>query len=321
MKFALLFLAILFPRAAVARGACLAIPSNKIRARDLASARPAFQALDPDAFIAFAPFPGTERVLSPHDLALIARRYGLILPSPDPIPGLCVERLVHPLAREDVTAALRSALDNPQARLELLDFASQPVPPGRLVFQFTTLNRPPGNDPRGNDQQAAVMWPGKLIYDAGQSMAVWAKVRISVEREVLVAARNIAKGDAITADQISATRVAQFPAKELRPLTAAGTLGKIARRTIAAGQRILPDMLEDTKDVRGGETVHVKVVDGATTITLDAVAQSSGIKGESVVIHNPLSGKNFRAVIEGPSQVLVTPGLVAPVSRSSSSSL
>lgn len=148
-------------------------------------------------------------------------------------------------------------------------------------------------------------------------MAVWAKVRISVEREVWVAGRNIAKGDAITADEISATRVAQFPATEFRPLNASSIVGNIARRPIAAGQRILSDILEESKDVRAGETVHVKLVAGATTITLDALAQSSGIKGQSVLVHNPSSGKTFRAVIDGPSSVIVTPGSASTLSRSS----
>jgi flagella basal body P-ring formation protein FlgA len=318
----LLFLAVLFLATSVARGACVAVPSNKIRAQDLAAAVPAFQALDPEAFLAFAPFPGTQRVMSSHDLALIAHRYSLVLPGPDPIPGLCVERIVHPLALEEVTAALRSALDNPEARLEVLDFINQPVPPGRLEFRFAALNRPPpqaaqSNAAQSNDAQTPVIWPGKLIYDTGQSMAIWAKVRISVEREVWVAGRSIAKGDAITADEISTTRVAQFPATEFRALNVSALVGKIARRPIVAGQRILPEMLEESKDVRGGETVHVKVVAGAATITLDAVAQSSGVKGESVLIHNPSSGKAFRAVIDGPSSVIVTSSTASTLSRSS----
>jgi flagellar basal body P-ring formation protein FlgA len=307
-------LSILFSASSSAPAACIEVPSNTIRAQDLAPAVPWFQALDPQAIIAFAPFPGTERVISSHDLVLLARRYGLVLSDQDPIAPLCVERIVHPLTLEEVTGALRSALDSQQARLEILDFTNKPVPSGRLVFQFAAINRPPANDP-----QAPVIWTGKLIYDAGASLAVWAKVRISVEREVLVAAHNIAKGELLTAHEISISRMAQFPAKEYPPSDTSAIAGKIARRPIAAGQRILPEMLEQATDVRGGETVHVKVVDGAATIMLDAVAQSSGMKGQSVIVHNPLSGKNFRAVIEGPSQVLVTPGPAAPVSRSSAS--
>lgn len=84
-------------------------------------------------------------------------------------------------------------------------------------------------------------------------------------------------------------------------------MGKAARRAIPAGQRIVPEALGDPKDVSQGETVHVKVVDGAATITLAAVAQSSGTKGESILVHNPSSGKSFRAVIEARGQVIVVP--------------
>jgi flagellar basal body P-ring formation protein FlgA len=316
---AILVLLVAFAGAGGLRGACLAVPTGNIRAQDLAQALPSFGAIAPDTFIAFAPFPGAKRVLTSHDLAGIARRFGVAVPGPDPVPSLCVERIVHPLAREEVAAALRSALDNPEAQLEILDFSNKLVPPGRLEFPLAALNGPPVNVQR-NDTPAPVLWPGKLVYDAGASMAVWAKVRISIEREVLVAAHNIAPGDILTAGEISTRRMAQFPAKEIPSLDGSAILGRVARRPIPAGQRILPEMLEEPKDVRGGATVHVQVVEGAATITLDGVAQASGLKGDSILVHNPLSGKNFRAIIQGPNQVLVTPGLVAPISRFSAPS-
>jgi len=53
--------------------------------------------------------------------------------------------------------------------------------------------------------------------------------------------------------------------------------------------------------------VHVTVVNGAATITLDAIAQSSGTKGESILVHNPSSGRTFRALIEERGRVKVVP--------------
>jgi len=54
-----------------------------------------------------------------------------------------------------------------------------------------------------------------------------------------------------------------------------------------------------------GETVHVQAIDGGASIRFDAIAQSSGQKGEVIMVHNPSSGRNFRALIEGPEQVAV----------------
>jgi flagella basal body P-ring formation protein FlgA len=57
--------------------------------------------------------------------------------------------------------------------------------------------------------------------------------------------------------------------------------------------------------------VHVTVVDGSARLSLDAVAQSSGRKGESILMHNPSTGKNFHAVVEerGKATVRSSPGV------------
>jgi flagella basal body P-ring formation protein FlgA len=292
--------AILVVVAGLARAACVAVPSDKILARDLSAAIPLFQTLDPETIIGLSPFPGTERVLSSGDVVLAARRYGLAFPAGEQTPTVCVERVVRPLSIEEVRAALFSALDTPGGRLEVLEFSNKSLPPGRLVFSLSALNKPPGNNP-----QTPVIWPGKLMYDDQHSLSVWAKVRISVDREIIVAKDTIPKGEVIRAEQIASTRVPQFPLPESPPSSASGVVGKVARRAIQSGQKIVPEALDDPKDVIQGETVHVKVVDGAATITLDAVAQSSGNKGDRILVHNPSSGKSFRALIEDRSRVIV----------------
>jgi len=286
--------------AGLARADCIAVPANNILARDLSGAVPLFQALDPETIIGFAPFPGIERALSSHDLFLTARRFGLAFPAGELAPSVCVERIVRHLSMEEVRAALLSALDIAAVRLEVLEFSNQPLPPGRLEFQRTSLNRPPGNNP-----QTPVIWQGRLIYDDQHRLAVWAKVRISVPGEIFLAKESIPKGSVIGAEQIALTRVEQFPL--LAPSSAAPLVivGKVARRTLQAGQPIVAAALDDPKDVTVGEIVHVQVIDGAASIRLDAIAQSSGQKGEIIVVHNPSSGKNFRALIEGRQQVVV----------------
>jgi flagellar basal body P-ring formation protein FlgA len=310
--------AILVVLAGSAQAACVAVPSDKILAQDLWEVVPLFKGLDPGAVIGLSPFPGTERVLSSRDLVLTARRYGLSFPPGQLAPSVCVERIVRSLSIEQVRAALLSALDSPAPRpevtLEIIDFSNKPLPPGQLVFQLAALNRPPANDLR-----TPVIWPGKVVYDDQHTLSVWARVRISVNREIFLAKQSIAKGDVIQAGQIVAGVVSQFPWPEPPTASASQMFGKIARRAIPAGQRIATEALEDPQDVVRGETVQVKVVEGATTITLEAVAQSSGTKGESILVHNPSSGKNFRAVVENRDSVIVVPppGLNVPSSPGS----
>jgi flagella basal body P-ring formation protein FlgA len=282
---------------------CVSVASDRILAGDLATAVPLFQALDPETPLGFAPFPGTVRILSSRDLRLLAGRHGLMQAPGEVVPATCVERTVHRLSHDEVEAALLSALSIRDAKMDVLDFSAQPVPAGRLQFQRATLSRPPAADP-----QTPVMWRGRYAYDEGRhSLAFWAKVRITVDRDVFVAAETISAGSVIRASQLKTVRMPCFPWPESASNFSFEIVGKIARRTIPAGLRISPESLDNPKDVIRGETVHVRVVNGATTISLDAVAQSSGSKGESIVVHNPSSGKNFRALVTDRGRVIVIP--------------
>jgi flagella basal body P-ring formation protein FlgA len=134
---------------------------------------------------------------------------------------------------------------------------------------------------------------------------VWAKVKISVEREVALATETIPKGAVIRADQVATTPMRQFPSLEPSPGLPLVIVGKVARRALAAGQPIVAEALDDLKDVLQGETVHVQAIEGGASIRFDAVAQSSGQKGDIILVHNPSSGRSFRALIEGREQVVV----------------
>jgi flagella basal body P-ring formation protein FlgA len=301
MRIAIIFGAI----SSLASAACVSVPSSKIVARDIAGAVPLFEQLDPETSIGFAPFPGTQRVLSSHELFLIAASHGLMFPPGAPAPSLCVQRAVRQLSIEEFKPVLLSALGVPDVQMEILEVSDQPVPPGRLEFRREEVNRP-----RKDDPQNPVIWRGQFVYDGQHSLAVWAKVRMTVSRDVIVAAEDIPADSVIRAEQVKTITSRQFPSLEPSlnsPPTLEQIAGKMARRNVAAGERIVASVLQDAKDVIRGETVHVKVVDGAATITLDAVAQSSGTKGESIIVHNPLSGRNFRALIEDRGRVLVVP--------------
>ncbi len=274
--------------AGLAEASCITVPSSDILARDLSTPIPLLRTLAPDTIIGLAPFPGTVRVLSSRDVVLIARRHGLAFPPGETAPTVCVERIVRRLSPEEVKTALLSALDVAGVRLEVLAFSNQPLPPGRLDFQRAGLNKPPGNDP-----EAAVFWRGKLVYDDQRSLMVWAKVKISVDRDVFLATETIPKGAVIRADQVVTTRMRQFPLPEPArglPLVPAG---KVARHALPAGQPIVAEELDDLTDVLRGETVHVQAIDGGASIRFDAIAQSSGRKDEIIIAPQPFQWKKL----------------------------
>src|SRR5260370_39115153 len=189
-----------------ARAACISVASDRIVARDLAGAVALLQGLDPETPVGFAPMPGTQRILAGHELVLIAQRYGVIVSPGSVIPDLCVQREAHVISRDEMKRALLAALGIEDAALELMEYTSQALPAGRLEFQRGALSKPPPSAP-----ESPVTWRGKLIYDGQHSVVVWAKVRITVERPLLIAAEEIPAGTVVRADQIKITSSRQFP--------------------------------------------------------------------------------------------------------------
>jgi flagella basal body P-ring formation protein FlgA len=290
---------------ALAHAGCLAVSSDKILARDVRDSWPFLQELDPDTTIAFAPRPGVQRILSARDLILIARERGLDLRGTI-VSSICVERVVRPISPEEMRAALLLAIGTTDVELEVIGFSPEALPPGDLEFKPVHLGRP-----SGENQGTPVIWRGLLRYDLQSSMPVWAKVKISVGCSLLVASEDIPAGTAIKAAQIKEVHGRQFPFLPLPIQSSQAVIGKIARRSIPSGQSFAPGALDEPTEISKGDTIRVSVLDGPARMSLDAVAQSSGKKGESILVHNPSSGKNFRAIVEerGKATVRSSPGV------------
>jgi flagella basal body P-ring formation protein FlgA len=198
--------------------------------------------------------------------------------------------------------ALTAALGIPDAQLELLEYSNQPLPPGRLEFQRAGLNQPPARA-----QETPVIWRGKLIYDGRHSAAVWAKVRIAVDRPVYIASEEIPAGAVIRDSQVTRTNAREFPSSGPSLDSADDIAGKIARRSIQRGQRFAAGMLDEAKDVSKGDIIQVRAIDGLATLSFEGIAESSGKKGDTILVHNSASGRNFRAVVEEKGKALVRP--------------
>jgi flagella basal body P-ring formation protein FlgA len=154
--------------------------------------------------------------------------------------------------------------------------------------------------------RSTVFWRGKVTYGGTKSFAVWARVRMGITRERLVAAETIRAGSVVTGQQVRMEQVKQFPLEEQPAVAAADVVGQVARRTIPAGQMVTAAFVTPPKEVtRGAEVAVVVKADGAQ-LSLPALAESSGAVGETVSLKNPGNGRTFRGVVSGKNQVLVT---------------
>jgi len=278
---------------------CIELSSDRVVAGQLVEAVPALRQLAPDTPLGFAPLPGLVRVIDRREFGAIASHEGVTLTD---VPDVCIERALRSISPSEMLAALQAALEIPQAELIVEEYSNQPLPPGRLEFQRSTLNQPPATAP-----SSSVYWRGRLMYGEHRGVPVWARVRILVDRTVYSATRDIAAGAPIQEADVQPTTVREFPFTQAKPESAAEMMGKVSRHPIRAGQRIAASTLDTPKEVTRGDIVQVRVIDGRTTLSFDGIAMSSGRKGESILVHNAASGRNFRAVVEEKGRATVRP--------------
>jgi flagella basal body P-ring formation protein FlgA len=289
---------LLFFMAVLSRAACLPVESDRVLARDIAAAVPEFAKISPDELITYAPLPGVKRLLTRGELVRIGRRLGMEISAG---PDLCVEYPTAPLDREMLMAALRHGLARTDAEIDLIDSSQYAAPSGTLVFPreglsvFSKLTA-----------ESPVIWRGYVSFAGTKRFPIWARVRLAVRSEQLVAAMAIRAGETLRAEQVRTETVKQFAFLDQPAVTLDAAIGRVARRTIAAGSAITSEVLQAPNAVNRGDEVAVRVTAGVTQLSLAVRAESSGGIGDVVYLKNPVSGKLFRGVVEGKDQVSVT---------------
>ena len=139
-------------------------------------------------------------------------------------------------------------------------------------------------------------------------------------REVAVLTRPIARGEAISIDDIAfmpATRAT--PADAITELDA--LVGMSARRALAADRPLRPADVMVTPLVKRGEPVTLLFQSGSVRITLRGRALEDGGAGETIRVLNSDSERTVEAMVEGPglARVLV-PATSATVAATPASS-
>jgi flagella basal body P-ring formation protein FlgA len=273
---------------------CVSIEGERIVARDLAQAVPAFAAIPADTALGYAPAPGARRVFHANDLRRLALRYNM----PQPSDGeLCIERVMEPLSPERVVQAMQDTLGNAKARVEVLELSRYPVPHGQIRFVRSAL--PPGGG-------APVLWRGSVLYAGERPFAIWARVKIAVPSTRIVAVESLPPGRRIEREHIRLEECEVFPSARSIDPSLDQILGRVPRRPIAAGAMITVNLLDTPKEVERGDTVEVQVRSGAAHLKLEGLAESAGRRGESIPVRNPITNKSFSARIVDKDRVVVT---------------
>ena len=278
---------------------CEAVNGDRITMADLGRVIPAFQALDPGIIVGYTPAPGLERIFTATHLKRLMRKHGV---AEEEAPRACFTRLTEPLTEERLLPALRAALGGDYCDLEVVAFSQQPAPRGELHFELSRLRVPLGGTP-----ETPLLWRGSVEYGERRSMSVWVRVLATVYRREVVALRDLSAGEPIRKENVEERTIAALPEPGWEQANIQAVVGGLPRRTIPAGQAVSRSLIAMPNDVERGEIILVEVIGGAAYLRFEAKADSSGRRGDRILVVNPGSGKRFPAVVSGPRKVEVRP--------------
>ncbi len=270
---------------------CIAVEGERVTAQDLARADGSFALLSPDTVFGYSPAPGARRILNLAELKRLASLHELSL---EPSADICVARPLEPLDPERVIASMRASLGNPEARIEVVELTAFGGPRGELEFSLTGLRAPPLRAPG-----SPVLWKGFVRYAERRRYPIWARVRISVTSARVVAEEDLRAGQPIEAGQVRLETSDIFPTAEPTAASLDEVLGRVPRRAIPAGTAVPRKLLQAAPDVQRGDEVQVRATSGNAQVQVAGRAQSSGSRGETVLVRNTVSRRSIRARVEG----------------------
>jgi len=142
-------------------------------------------------------------------------------------------------------------------------------------------------------------------YGTGRRFAIWAKVRITVRVNRVVAREALPAGQPIRSDQLQGETVDLSPFAAQPATKLDQVAGRAPRRSIAAAAAVFPSLLDAPREIQSGDVVAVEVSSGRAKLTFDGRAEAGGRRGELILVRNPETGKAFRARVESAGKVAV----------------
>ena len=302
---ALPFLLAVVPQAVPPFEGCLPIQDDRIYARDVAGAVPAFAGVAADFALGYAPAPGTRRVFKGEVLSRLARNQGVAADMAEALPDVCFERAMATLSSEQILKAMQDAwgtgsVTGSDIRMELRSFSPQIAPQGKVVFPRTGLQLPATSDP-----QSEVLWRGYVIYGNNRRFGISARARITTTTTRVVAVADLSAGAPVREDQVRLESFDTFALDDRPARNLDEVVGFVPRSVIRAGATVLRSQLSRAPEVARGDVVKVDVTAGGAHLHFEGRAETDGVTGKTILVKNLSSGKDFRARVTGKGMVSV----------------
>lgn len=282
----------LFVTAMVAGGGCQPIETESVLARDVAAVLPAFAQVPAEFLIGYVPASGGQRIFHAEELERIARNRNIELHG---LEDVCFTRRLFVPDALIIRESMQKTLDIPAAKIDILSSSRQAVPFGQVVF--------PRSGVQGGGSE--ITWLGYVQANENTRFPIWARARITAPLSRVVANADLQAGKPIESSQVRIESSEDSPFEQISARSLDDVIGLVPKSTIPRSIPIRKSQIERPMDVARGSMVRVDVFEGAAHITLEAQAETAGMKGAFVTMRNISTGREFRAEVTGKGQVTV----------------
>lgn len=280
---------------------CLAVEGPAVRVSALLPFIDRTPALPMDRVLASTPDPGTRRWITATEL----RQWGLSPQANFGEPGICVERRLRPLQGEGVKNEILAALHSKLGNVQLLGITSvQPSlsPEGHLSFPPAGLQLL-----AADDGVCSFLWRGAVRYDEHRHTPIKVLGRYQAEAVHFVARRDLHAGDVLGPEDYE--KIAKLGCPQGVETSLNSPDGSIMRRALSRGEVINAAMLKAPPVVEEGAVIRVLASAGGASVSIEAIAEGPGRRGESIFVVNKDNGKRIRVLLTGKGEAsAIVPG-------------
>ncbi|MDE2570978.1 MAG: flagellar basal body P-ring formation protein FlgA [bacterium] len=154
--------------------------------------------------------------------------------------------------------------------------------------------------PRPRPTATYVSIPVVVSVNGQAVRTVYVGYRITTYLQVPVAARNLAAGSVLKADDLEMKRL---PAMGRIPASADELLGRRTLASVPAGTPVFPEMTAAVPLVRAGQPCLLVVTDDGVRVTAEAISRQDGVLGQTVAVYVEQTKRAVSAIVSGKGRV------------------
>jgi flagella basal body P-ring formation protein FlgA len=165
-----------------------------------------------------------------------------------------------------------------------------------------------GLEPSAPGAQGVQLWRGYVRYADTQKASCWARVKLTAHYTVVVAAKDLQPGQALEAAVLRLETKTGPLDREPAAARLEEVRGRALKHPLKAGSPVPLGILVEPFAVQRGDAVRVEVRSGPALLHFEAVAEAPAREGDMIELHNPVTGKTFRARLAAGQQAVLVVG-------------